>query len=119
MHIVGKQFDDGTAGQGIGHLSKRICGNENRQTHEKTISLHKQILEPFRFFYAYFNPVASIKKAFLSYQAAGLLKLVQFVSKPRLIFLHFARKTFNPWAGLKTDSRSSARDAGRLVVVKN
>jgi hypothetical protein len=30
-----------------------------------------------------------------------------------LIFLHFARKTFNPWAGLKTDSRSAARDAGR------
>jgi len=24
-------------------------------------------------------------------------------------FLHFARKTFNPWAGLKTDSRSLRR----------
>ena len=30
------------------------------------------------------------------------------MSRPRLIFLHFARKTFNPWAGLKTDSRSAA-----------
>jgi len=39
------------------------------------------------------------------------------VLKNRLIFLHFARKTFNPWAGLKTDSRSGARDAGRHVVV--
>jgi hypothetical protein len=25
-----------------------------------------------------------------------------------IYFLHFARKTFNPWAGLKTDSRSAA-----------
>jgi len=24
-----------------------------------------------------------------------------------MIFLHFARKTFNPWAGFKTDSRSA------------
>jgi hypothetical protein len=34
-------------------------------------------------------------------------KFVKFVSKVfadghHLIFLHFARKTFNPWAGLKT-----------------
>ena len=34
---------------------------------------------------------------------------MQFESKPRLIFLHFARKTFNPLAGLKTDSRSLRR----------
>src|ERR1019366_2373869 len=41
------------------------------------------------------------------------IEFLRFVSKPCLIFLHFARKTFNPWAGLKTDSRSGARDAGR------
>jgi hypothetical protein len=35
----------------------------------------------------------------------------------RTYLLHFARKTFNPWAGLKTDSQSPARDAGRHVVV--
>jgi hypothetical protein len=32
------------------------------------------------------------------------------VKQSSLIFLHFARKTFNPWAGLKTDSRSGAQD---------
>ena len=32
------------------------------------------------------------------------------MSKSRLNFLHFAREIFNPWAGLKTDSRSGARD---------
>ena len=33
-----------------------------------------------------------------------------FADGHRLIFLHFARKTFDPWAGFKTDSRSGARD---------
>src|ERR1035437_2275435 len=31
-----------------------------------------------------------------------------FPARRRIYFLHFARKTFNPWAGLKTDSRSAA-----------
>ena len=51
---------------------------------------------------------AALQHRLISVAPSAYLNSRQFVSKPRLIFLHFARKTFNPWAGLKTVSRSAA-----------